>query len=411
VGTTNTIADIPAARGRVLARLGWALLGFVLAAAGPARAFYAPIPTVEQGKLLTVYLGSGFYYDTNVFGGESNRVASMVYQFSPAFSLNAGVRKQTFASLNYRLSLDYVPDRPGTRLLDSHDFTARVAHTFSPETEIDLSDNYQISKNPESLLPGIGTLSGDQSFRRNQTDGRFTTAISRRTGLNFKARVTSFWYENDGLARDLDRDELIGGVSASHTFLPTLKSTTEYRYQHIQYAVGGAFKDKDSHFLLAGGEYAMNDRVGLSVRVGLEYRQRRGEGDSALPYVELGAKRDYAKGSFVALGYGHSYEETSGVDLFTDTEVNRFFLNWQHVLSPKLVASSSLNWEPSVLRGRRGVSPDRDETNTRVGLALLYRPRENWSFAATIDLDHIRSEQPGRNLERQRYGLSAKYAF
>ncbi|HEU5081538.1 MAG TPA: hypothetical protein VFT72_20155 [Opitutaceae bacterium] len=376
-----------------------------------AEAFYAPIPAVEQGKPLTVYLAAGAYYDTNVFGGETNRIESMVYQFSPALAFNAGVRKQTFASLNYRLSLDYIPNRPGTKLLDSHEIVGRLAHTFSPETEIDLSNSYQISKNPESLLPGLGVVAGDQSFRRNQADGRFTTALSRRTGVLLKARATTYAYENDAIAQDLNRTEILTGASAEYTLLPNWKANGEYRYQHIQYTTGGNFKDKDSHFLLGGTDYALNDRTALSARLGVENRQRRGEGNSTVPYVELGAKRDYAKGSFVSLGYGHSYEETSSVDLFTDMIVNRFFVNWQHVLTPKMIASASVNWEPSTLRGRPGISPDRDETNTRIGLALLYRPVENWSLSSTIDLDHIRSEQPGRSLERQRYGVSAKYAF
>jgi hypothetical protein len=80
-------------------------------------------------------------------------------------------------------------------------------------------------------------------------------------------------------------------------------------------------------------------------------------------------------------------------------------------LSPKIIATGSFDWEPSILRGRRGISPDRDETNTRAGLALIYRPVNSWSLSATIDVDRVHSEQPGRGLARNRYGLSARYAF
>lgn len=393
--------------------LVWVVFAILILFALPsARAVYAPIPQVEQGKPLTVYLGGGIYYDTNIFGAETGRVGSMVYQLLPSLAFNASVQKQTFASLNYRLSLDYIADRPGKKLLDSHELVARLAHTFTPETEIDITDSYQLSKNPESLLPGVGTLlTGDQSFHRNQFDTRFTSTVTRRNGVLLKARVTSYRYVNDDLARDIDRDEFLGGITAAHTLLPTLKATTEYRYQDIRYRFEGSRKDKVSNFLLGGADYALNARVAVSGRLGFEYRERRGDRDQLAPYIELGAKRDYAKGSFVSLGYSYSIEETTGVSLYTDMLVNRFFINWQHVITPKLTGTASLVWEPSLLRGRRGIAPDADETNTRLGTALVFRPFGNWSVAATLDVDRIHSDQPGRGLNRERIGLSVRYAF
>lgn len=383
----------------------------LLCAASPLRAVYAPIPTVEQGKALTVYLGAGAYYDTNIFGASSGEIDSFVFQFLPSLAFNASVGKQTFASASYRASLDYIADRPGKKLLDSHELVARLAHTFNPESEIDISDSYQITKNPESLLPGIGRVNGDQSFRRNQLDGRFSTGLTRRTGLLFKTRLTNMAYEDAALAEQLDRDELICGVTAAHAVLPTIKGSAEYRYQQINYRTGGELKDKQSHFLLGGGDYAFNSRAAVSVRLGFEYRQRRSAADQTTPYVEIGLKRDYAKGSFVSAGYSYSLEETSGIERFTDVAVNRLFVNWQHVLTPRLVASALASWEPSILQGRSGISPNRDETNTRLGLALTFRPLANWSLSATLDVDRIRSDEPGRGLSRERAGVSAKYAF
>jgi hypothetical protein len=155
----------------------------------------------------------------------------------------------------------------------------------------------------------------------------------------------------------------------------------------------------------------LNDRVAVSAKLGAEFRRRRGDRDQTSPYVELGAKRDYAKGSFIAVGYSHSVEETSNVDLFTDSVVNRVFVNWQHVITPKVTGTTSVIWEPSELQGRTGVSPDRKERNLRIGVALIYRPAPNWSISANLDVDQIDSEQPGRSLERERTGISVRFAF
>lgn len=399
-------------RGHFRSLLAVVVFGLLHGLVLPLSAVYAPIPPVEQGKAITLYLGSGVYYDTNIFGGEDDRIKSLVYQLMPSLAFNASLQKQTFASFNYRLSLDYVAERPGKKLLDSHEFLARIAHTFTPETEIDLSDSYQLSKNPESLLPGVDRLlNSDQSFRRNQLDGRFSTSLTRRTGILFKSRVTSYRYESAPLAEGLDRDEIVFGAIAAHTLLPTLKASAEYRYQTIRYDLDGNFKNKQSHFLLGGSDYALNERVAVSLRLGIEHRQRKSNRNEVAPYVELGAKRDYGKGSFVSIGYSYSLEETSGIELYTDMVVSRFFVNWQHILTPKLTGTASLVWEPSTLRGRREISPDRNETNTRLGTALVYRPGGNWSVAGTLDVDRIHSQQVGRSLARERLGVSVKYAF
>jgi hypothetical protein len=91
--------------------------------------------------------------------------------------------------------------------------------------------------------------------------------------------------------------------------------------------------------------------------------------------------------------------------------VNKFFLNWQQPLTPKLVATATATWEPSTLRGRERISSDRSETNTRIGTAITYRPVENWSVSMTVDIDRVNSAQPGRSLSRQRFGVSARYVF
>lgn len=382
------------------------------AIAATARGFYAPIPVIEQGKPFTVYLSGTSYYDTNVFGAETGRVESMVYEIAPSFIFNAGVAQQTFVSLSYKLSLDYIPDRPGSKLLPSHDVGARIAHTFSPDTELDVTDSYVISRNPESLLPGVGTiLSGDQSYRRNQLDARLNTTLTRRNGVVFKTRISSYDYDNLDLGRELNRNEFLGGVSLDHTVSPGMKLSLEYRYQAIEYSHDGDTKNKFSHFLLVGGEDAIDDRTAFTVKAGGEYRERSGDTNIFAPYAELGVKRDYGRGSFVSVGYSYSLEETSTIDLFDDMAVNRFFVNCEQVITPKLTGTASVDWEPSILDGRRHVSPNRNEVNTRVGFAMIYRLEEQLSFSATIDIDQINSDQPGRSLARQRYGISAKYAF
>ena len=57
------------------------------------------------------------------------------------------------------------------------------------------------------------------------------------------------------------------------------------------------------------------------------------------------------------------------------------------------------------------MSPDANETNTQLGVALIYRPGKIWSIAATFDYDRIHSDDASRQLKRARTGVNAKYVF
>lgn len=370
---------------------------------------YAPIPEQELGKSFTATLRAGLSHDSNIFGASTAAISSSVYTFAPSLKFNSSVSDQTFLSASYRLTLDNFQDRPGDKTLDSHNFDVRLAHSFSPATNIDLSNTYAIAKNPESLLAGV-PLNTDQSYKRNQFDGRFTTATGQKTNVTGKFRATHYDYDNAVLGASIDRTELLYGVSAAHNVLPEVKATAEFRHQDVSYRTGGANKDKQSNFLIGGFDYAVARKFTASGRLGYEWRQRSGAPDENAPYVELTGKYDYAQRSYLTGGFVHTLEEASNVAQFTDTKVSRFFVNLQHSLSALIVASGSITYEPSTLQGR-GAQADVDERTTRFGLALTYLPTHNWTISGTFDNDRVSSDLASRSMSRRRYGLNAAYSF
>src|SRR5262245_25173031 len=106
------------------------ILGGLMAAL-PMRAVYAPIPEKEQGKDLTVWVNGGFSYDSNIFGGATDERDSLIFTVAPRAAYNRSLTAQTFFSASYGLTLDYFENRPGDKLLDSHEATIRLAHAFS----------------------------------------------------------------------------------------------------------------------------------------------------------------------------------------------------------------------------------------------------------------------------------------
>ncbi|HYP16298.1 MAG TPA: outer membrane beta-barrel protein [Opitutus sp.] len=375
----------------------------------PAWAVYAPLPDQDQGKDWSVSLRAGVAHDSNIFGAQSGAISSMVYGVSPKVAYNGSLTDQTFAAFGYTLTLDHIVDRPGEKTLDSHDLMARIAHAFSRTANIDVSDYYQIAKNPESLLAGL-PLNTNQSFKRNEFNARFTTSPLPKFGTALKFHSVAYDYDNAVLAASLDRTENLFGASGSYDVLPEAKAVIEYRRENIDYRTGGNTKNKDTDFVIGGVDYAVAKKMSLSARLGHQWRNRvYGPSTSGL-YAEFSSKYDYAERSFLAAGFVRTFEETSNVATYSDTRVNRLFVNLQHALSALIVASGSFTYEPSVLQGRLG-NPDADETTTRAGVAITWLPTQHWSVSASYDHDKVRSDDPGRGQKRDRVGVSVGYAF
>ena len=376
----------------------------------PAGAAYAPIPEHAQGRAFSATLNGAVFHDSNVFGSATDEIDSMVYRVAPTLAFNSSVTDQTFVSLRYGLTFDRIEDRPGERDLVSHSVLARLAHTFSPRSELNLNGAYQVARNPESLLAGV-PLHTDQSFASRQVDGRWTVTTSERLGFSFMGRNIALDYDNAALARELDRDENLVGAALEYFLRPKTRASGEYRYQEISYDTGGRLKDKTSHFLLAGLNHALGPLTVVTARAGLEARNRAGAPDEESPYAEVSGRYAYGEKSHVAAGYALAFEEPSSLSLYTDVRVHRWFAEVQHAVSPFIIASGLLQYEPSVLQGRAGVVPDRDETTTRAGVAVTYLAIRRWAVTVSADFDHVDSEDLARDYDRTRFGLSGRYDF
>jgi len=385
------------------------LFAATLLSAVPLGAVYAPIPEQDQGKDLTISVRGGLSHDSNLFGASTGAVGSAIWELAPRIAYNASVTDQTFVAASYGLTLNQFENRPGEKLLDSHDIALRLAHAFSATSNIDINEVYLISRNPESLLAGI-PLSPDQSFARNQLDGRYVTPLSPKVGLTIKARSVNFDYRTATLGRSLDRTENLYGVTGDYALVPELKLVAEYRHQDVYYRKLGETKNKSSDYIMGGVDYSLARKLTVTGRLGVEARRRSAERDATAPFAEASLKYDYAERSFLAAGYGYSLDETSDTARFTDSRINRFFLNVQHSVTALIVASTSLGWEPAQLQGRRGVA-NVDENTSRVGFALTYLLRPNWGLSATYDHDRVNSDDAARDLRRERVGVNSTYSF
>jgi predicted porin len=383
--------------------------GLPLCVCALAHAVYAPIPDLEKGKDITLSLEGGITYNTNIFGAASGAIGSMDYSLAPKIAFNSSLTDQTFFTADYQPTLDYFDNRPGSKAVYSQAVDARLAHAFSKTSALTLADTYAYDQNPEALLNGV-PINTDQTLQSNELDGRYTFAPTEQLGLVLKARSVYYDYINPTLGDELNRFENLYGLEFDYSLLPELKAAGEYRHQDIDYSTSPSTDNKHTDFLMAGFDYSVGPQLSAIARVGAEYRHREGLSDETTPYVELSGKYDYAKGSFVSVGYTYSLEETSDPLVFTDEKVNRLFANIQHSFTPLIIGSASVDYEPSKLNGRPG-QIDIEEDSTHAGIAATYLPAKNWSVTASYDYDFVDSAIQSRGLERQRIGLSARVQF
>lgn len=375
-----------------------------------ARAVYAPIPDQEQGKDLTVSLEAGITYNDNIFGAATGAISSAVYEVSPKIAFNTSLSEQTFLSAFVRPTLDYFDNRPGKKTVYSQAVDGRIAHAFSSTSNIDLTDAYSYNQNPEALLNGVA-VNTDQTLQSNELDGRFTFAPLEKLGAVVKARSMYYDYTNAALGNQLNRFENLYGLEADYALLPDTKLAGEYRHQDVDYDNSPATNNKHSDFLMAGLDYTAGPKLSASFRLGGEYRQRAGLSSETTPYAEFSTKYDYAKGSFVSAGYTYSLEETSDPVHFSDEKTNRLFVNVQHAVSALIVASASVDYEPSTLVGRPGQQTNVSEDSTHAGVALTYIPTKNWTVSASYDYDKVSSGLASRDLARSRVGISTTVVY
>jgi len=388
---------------------------FAIALPAPTHATYAPIPPVEQGRLLTLYVGANYYYDSNIFGAPADGISSLVFQLQPNAVLNLSLADQTLLTASYQPSLDYFDNRPDDKLLVSHTITARLAHTFSPRLDAEISDTYQIIKNPESLLPGIAgnnaVANPDQSLNYNRFDAKAALTATPRDTIKAALAAENFSYKNPWLRHDLNHAQYTAALQATHSVRENLQTIAEYRYNAIRYARDGALKNKDTHALFIGADYAPTKITACTARLGLEQLLRKNAPDATLPYIELAAKHDFLNNSYIAAGYTFTVQETSDALTYTDTYAHHFFINAQYGLTRQLLLTTTIDWQPSRLNARANLAPDINETTLKTGAALTCLLGPRWTFSFTIDYDNINSDNPQRDLTRIRTGFRGRWVF
>lgn len=391
----------------------------LLAAASPLLGVYAPIPDIEKGLPLIIDLEGGVIYDSNIFGLDSDEQDSFVYTVAPRVRLNSSLTPQSFLTAAYRLESLYFSDRPGDDTLFNHSLFGRLSHSFSERASLRIDGNLLFIESPRSAL-NIGDplleeeLQQDQSFVSNQLSLALPYQLSQRLRVEPGAGAYFVNFEQAALARVLDYVEYNGYLEGAYQLSRTTQFATEIRFKSIEYDFADEVKGSETFYYLVGLDYALEEVTSVSVRTGLEDRNRNGADGLTRFYGQLAFHHYFTRNSFVNLAAEYAVQEVQATQSFYDKSGPSFIVNVQYDPSGagQFYFTGNLIYSRFTLHARpEFVAGNVMDDELRAGLAAVWTYRNRWSLIASYDFDFTDSELDIRDEERHRIGVSLRYTF
>jgi hypothetical protein len=431
--------------------------GIIALGAASLHAAYAPgLSPLERQKPWSVALSVRGFYDDNYNTAPSKRPpggipedSSFGIEASPSAALNLSL-DQTYIGLSYVYSMKYYEGRPDEEIDHSHQFNAKLDHTFSPRFNTQISDSLVIAQEPEIIDPSIVStpIRSEGDNLRNTAIAEFNAKATDKLGFNVGYQNTLYDYEQDassiisdpilGPANPfgvnsrsalLDRMEHLAHLNTRWDLLPSTVGIVGYQYGWVEYTadasdplfdpvtatiVSNDLRDNRSHYGYIGADHSFNTQLNASVRIGVQHTEFSELDQSATgPYADAALTYAYAKESRLQVGLRHQRNQTDvflgGGNFTTDAESTSVYASLAHKLTAKITANLLGQFQNSTFRG--GSVDDSSEQFYTVGLNLAYTINQYLMAEAGYNYDRLESDIDFRGFDRNRVyiGLRATY--
>ena len=385
----------------------------------------------------------GFYDDNVATSVDGQEQDSFGFEVRPSAHLNLPM-EQTFIGLGYTYSFRWFEDREPHDTDQSHEFTGKLRHQFSPRHDLGIDDTFILTSEPSVVDPGnIVTaptrLRTESDVMHNRGAIEHNWGLTQQFGLSFGYVNNWYDYEQENLPGPLafgsrsallDRMEHLLRLDARYTVNPNLVALIGYNFgindytgdDFIQPGIESDIRDNYSHFLYVGADYDVTSKLRTSIRVGGQYTDYHEMGDTVFnPFVDASASYVYLPGSSIEGGVRHTRNATDValVDLSgnptMDAETTVVYGQLTHQITPKLVGSLLGQYQMSTFND--GLYDDDGEDLLLVGVNLEYRFNPHWSAEVGYNYDMLESDventlgQETRSYDRNRVyiGLRATY--
>jgi hypothetical protein len=417
---------------------------------------------MDTSKAWSVSASLRGFYDDNYLYSAANERDTIGFEVSPSVRFNLPL-DQTFLGARYIYSARYYEDR-GTDYTGggvttdndpwdhSHQFEFLLNHAFNERYSLDVRDSFVIAQEPEMLAPSGGAIpvpyrtEGDNI--RNLGQLSFKAQMTRLLGLSVGYNNVLWDYDNkngtvatggpasrSGL---LDRIEHLASVDLSWQALPETKASVGYKFGAVQYTsdefavlvpgtIGGIpvmvpktseIRDNQSHYFYGGVTQNFARNITASASVGatyIDYNEDQYNDDSWIPYANVSGTWSYTTGSYLQLGFLHSFNQTDTIrpdatgKVTSSQETSTIYAMVNHQITSKLVGSASAHYQDSQFQG--GFYDSQSDQLLLLGLNLEYSITPHFAVEAGYNFDDLSSDGAHAGYDRNRIYLGVTASF
>ena len=433
------------------------LLGLATCAITPLRAgsFDAPAELGKDGNVsesgferqrFTLNFDTRFGYDDNTLGqpdnfttvvtdpttGKSRTVTTSVptsdsafFNFSLGVGYTAATPRLTITS-GADIGVNYYFDRPGRSYDVNGGLSLRLTYKLSPRAFLDFStyNAYESQgdfgatdlTNFNGQFGGSGRTPGTSANRDGDyfytTDrAALTYQFTPRISTVFSDTIVAFAYDSDPYSTVQDRIENYASIEGQYLLLPNLTLALNYRFGYIDYF--SVDNDSQTHFALAGFDYSANQRLHLTVRAGVEFREYFDTvGDETSPYYEGSVNYVLSRNSSIALTSRYGIEEGDLGTPNTSTDTFRIGLDYSQSFTARISGYAGVYYTHSFYNTPTTNNAGSFTENT-YDISAGLRYAINRHLSAEIGYTHttVDSDIDERSYDRNRYFGGVRLSF
>jgi hypothetical protein len=362
----------------------------------------------RQGKPFTVSLDLREEYDDNINTAPSNEEGSFKTILRPSIIFNYPM-DQTIFSARYSLGATYYQTRPGDDWDLSHEFTGRIAHTFSPRFDLDFRDRFTYTDEPE-LTQGSTVFRNQGNRYANEASLELKYQWTERFSTVATGTTEYIHYEDDFVALTNDYIRNSGGMDFRFLVFDPTTAVMNYTYTTTDY--DDIDRDFDSHYFLAGVDHYLLREWLLSVRGGAEYDTYDSSDfdDNVGPYASVSTVWNYTEKSTVQVGYSHSRQLTD-FGPAANGLTNQFDFTITHYFTPRLSVRNGFTAMLVEYTEDQSLVGDEDETILTNDFSVRYDFNDYFSAYAGYKHTTDDTDIPGREYFRNQWYIGFRGTY
>lgn len=289
-------------------------------------------------------------------------------------------------------------------------YNARIAFNIAHQISqrLKLTNNFLLSyeAQPNLALGGTTSLFNGQ-YLYGFNNFNMSYAWSQRFSTTTSYTVDGIRYEDEFVSDAEDRLTHLVAQQFAYALTQKVSLAAEYRYRNTKFATA-SIKDFQSHFALAGVDYAWSQRFTGSFRAGAEFFRSERSNNTA-PYGEVALNYALARQTqarwFGAIGY-----DGAELGAFQSRYSLRTGLNINHQISKKVAVNAGMQYAYSDFDGG-DVLQDVTEHSVLMSAGVSYNLTEHVALDAAYSYSLLNSDDASREFQRNNIAIGVTASF